>query len=536
MHVSDIFSNRQFRGAAIFVGVFTLILLLINLFLIGGDFFVFSFNSSINAPLAIIITIAAGLAWHQMGIEKRRRRLWAGLLVGWALWALAEVIYALYSILGQEAPYPSVADIFWLVGYIPLGLGLLVRIRRIPTKPTRSQALIIAGVTTATIFIAAIFVFLPTFQSFDPSQLFESLLNLAYPLADCVLLIIVWRLFFTYEKGAYGFGWRLLALGFISLTIADLVYLYANSTDPILYYPDLRANFISRFGSDVPYSLSYLFWMLGIFALRIPPQKEQQPVAAAIALKRPQKYGHILVFTKSDDSVIDVSSNFGRLFATPQIKGRSLATLLHISEQASLSICDKVHTGKKVADLPLHIPDSLLGPLDASLCGTAIFDNEGKRSGMNLLLMIPTEIESFDAPLSLENKAIVKRLLDQTGSDYKKEIGPFLLVYHLPYLQAMMKATLSQGGPQMAQELLEELKNTSREHHWQMQFNPETVLENADYPLDVLRQALPALLGTAKRFVTRITDTITVKTMIQEMDARFDDAVHKDIELYGKPD
>jgi hypothetical protein len=536
MHVSNIFTNRPFRVAAIVAAAFTLILLLVNLLLIGGDAFVFSFNSAINAPLAIIITIAAARAWHQMGIEKRRRRLWAGLLTGWALWSLAEVIFALYSILGQEPPYPSAADFFWLVGYLPLGLGLLARIYRMPNKPTRSQAILIASVTLVTILIAAIFVFWPTFQTFDQSRLFESLLNLAYPLADCLLLIVVWRLFFTYEKGVYGFGWRLLALGFISLTIADLVYLYANSTDPILYYPDLQANFISRFGSDVPYSLSYILWLVGIFALRIPPREQQRSVVAPIALKRPQKYGHVLVFTLCDNSVIDVSSNFGRLFAMPAAKGGSLANLLQVPEETAQSICEKLLAERKVADLPLRLSGSRLGALDASLCGMAIFDHDGQCSGMNLLLSIPMEDDSFDDSLSMENKAVLKRLLDQTGSNYKKDIGPFLLAYHLPYFKALIKVAASQGGPQMVQDLLAELANTARENHWQMQFDPDTVLTSSIFPLDLLRKALPTLLETARQFVTRITDRKTVETQMQEVNARFDEAVHEDVKLYGKPD
>ncbi len=213
--------------------------------------------------MAIVITIAAMATWQKVGTERHKRLLWAGILIGWALWALAEVIYSLYSILGREAPFPSIADIFWMVGYLPMGLGLYLRSRTMPMKPTPSQTITIAVFSLVTILVAAIFVFWPTFKSFDPSTPMENLINIAYPVEDCLLLIVVWRLFFTYEKGEHGFGWRLLAIGFIFLTIGDLMYLYTNSTNPILYYPDLQANLISRFGADVPYSFSYLLWMLG---------------------------------------------------------------------------------------------------------------------------------------------------------------------------------------------------------------------------------------------------------------------------------
>ena len=125
-----IFSDRQFRIAAIIVASVALIILAINIFLIGGDAFVFSFNSAINAPLAIIITISAASFWHQIGTEKHKRVLWAGILAGWACWALAEIIYAVYSILGQEAPFPSIADFFWMIGYGEIKTDSVIHFRK----------------------------------------------------------------------------------------------------------------------------------------------------------------------------------------------------------------------------------------------------------------------------------------------------------------------------------------------------------------------------------------------------------------------
>ncbi len=523
-----IFSDRQFRLVTIVVVTLTVILLLVNLFLIGGDAFVFSFNSAINAPMAIVITIAAIATWRRMGKEKHDRLMWAGLLAGWALWALAEIIYSLYTILGQEAPYPSIADFFWLIGYIPMGLGLLARNRTMPVKPKSSQGLIIWVVSIITILLATIFVFLPTIRTFDPGRLLESLLNIAYPVEDCFLLIVVWRLFFTYEKGEYGFGWRLLAVGFIFLTIGDLVYLYANSTDPVLYYPDLKANLISRFGADVPYSLSYLLWFLGIFALRIQP-KESQPVEPPILLKRPKKYCHILIFTKFDNSVIDVSSNFSRLFGMQSVQGKPLAEILNISEQTALSIYEKLRAEKKIADLSVQIQKSSIGPQVAGLCGVAVFNPEGGYSGANILLSVPVENDTFDEALTPEHRLMVRRLLDLTGSHYKEEISEFLVGYYLPFFKGLINITDSQGGQNMTKALLDELKKTASLHSWQIYFNPDTVLENIDSSNEVLSKALPVLLETARQFVTKITDQGVVEAQMQRISSRFDKDIQKDV-------
>lgn len=529
-----IFSDRQFRWVTYIVAGAAAFILLINLFLIGGDAFVFSFNSAINAPMAVVITIAAIAAWQKVGTETKSRFLWAGILSGWALWALAEIIYGLYSILGQVAPYPSIADIFWMLGYIPMGLGLYMRGRTMPGNPTRPQYMIIGGFSLATILLASIFVFWPTFQSFDPATPMENLINIAYPVEDCLLLIVVWRLFFSYEKGDYAFGWRLLAIGFIFLTIGDLVYLYANSTDPVLYYPDLKANFISRFGADVPYSFSYLLWILGVFALRIPPKKEEdEPAEAPISLKRPQKYCHILIFTKYDNRVIDVSPNFGLLFGTRPTQGKPLAEVLKISEQAGLAIGEKVRDERKVADLPVMIPESSIGPLNSGLCGIAVFNPQGEYSGANLLLSIPVENEVFDESLTPEIKLMIRRLLEQTGSHYRDEIRQFILGYYRPFFKDLFTIVQGQAGAKMSKALLDELEKMASAHSWRIRFSPDAGLEGADSSLDTLKKALPALLDTAKQFVSRVTDQGVVDAHMQKINSRFDENVQKDIVFYG---
>ena len=47
-------------------------------------------------------------------------RLYASLGLALALWFAAEVVWAYYEIVvGVETPFPSLADVLWLAGYIP---------------------------------------------------------------------------------------------------------------------------------------------------------------------------------------------------------------------------------------------------------------------------------------------------------------------------------------------------------------------------------------------------------------------------------
>jgi hypothetical protein len=171
MKIPAIFSNRQFKVVAIVTAIVALLILLLNIFVIGGDAFIYTFNSSINPPLAILITVFAASILRHMSRQDQSHHLWAGMIAGWALWALAETLWIIYTLLSAEVPYPSLADLFWVLGYIPMGFGLITRIRTMPTKPKRVQGWIIWGSLAILLIITAVFVFLPVIQYFDSSRL-----------------------------------------------------------------------------------------------------------------------------------------------------------------------------------------------------------------------------------------------------------------------------------------------------------------------------------------------------------------------------
>jgi hypothetical protein len=532
IHLPFIFLNRRFKRVAVAIAIAILIFVTINIFVIGGDLFVYTFNSTLNAPLALGIAISAAATWRLMSTEKHNRLLWSGILIGWALWALAETIWVIYSILGQEVPYPSLADFFWILGYLPMGIGLITRIRTMPAKPNAFQNTIIVGVSILTLFATISFIVIPILQNFDPERLIESILNLIYPLADLFLVIVVWRLFFTYEEGDYGFGWRLLTLGFVFMIVSDLIFTY--TTWQGLYYPDMQANLISRFGVDVPYTISYLLWFIGIYALRIR-LREEHPIEPGNRIWMVRTYGHILIYTGDNDTVFDTSPNFNRFFALDDVKGKSLAEALKISQQDEGAILEKLHQEGKIADLPFLIRDHSGVSQEIKLYGLAVINPQKAYLGANLLLRMRVTDASFDDALDQESRLMARYLLEQSGSNYKDEIKQFLSDYYLSYIRALLDMAFHQGGAAIAQALLDELSETAKKHNWPVQLSLETVLDGKRYSLDVLREALPLLRETAKRFVSDITDPAIIETRMQEVNMRFSETVHQDIAHYEKP-
>jgi hypothetical protein len=527
----QIFSDRQYKIIAIVIAIVFLVYITINIFLIGGDSFIFNFNSLINPPLAIINVLSAISIWRLMGAEKHSRFLWAGLLLGWGLWALAETIWAIYSILGQEVPYPSLADFFWVIGYIPIGIGLITRIRTIPTKPSRSQTMLILGISGFAILITILFYFIPLIQSFDPQQLIQSILTLVYPLADLFVIIIVLRLLFTYEAGDYGFGWRLLTLGFIFMAVSDFLFTYTSWKG--IYYPDMKATMISRLVVDAPYTIAFMLWIAGVHALRIL-LREAHPLESVGRIRMVRTYGHILIFTKNDDTVMNVSPNFDRFFGAANVKGKSLAEALKISDHEGQTILEKIRKERRVHDLPIQIRN-LSGVLqETRLSGMAIFGLQNVYTGSNILLRMRVSDPSFDKELGEESRSMTSYLLERDESDNKSEIALFLSDYYLTYIKSLLDMAFHEGGAVMSQAFMDRLQETSKRYDWQMQFDHQTVLDTTNCSLKELREALPILLETAKKFVSEIMDPVAVEARMQAINLQLGETAHRDILLYGK--
>lgn len=527
-------SNRKFLLTAGLASAFGLIFLFLNLFLVGGDEFIYALNNNINFPLALLVSAAAVSVWRTMSAEKRSRALWTGLLLGWTLWALAEGIWLGYSLIGQEVPYPSLADVFWLAGYIPMMGGLVGRARAMPAKPNPLQALLILLLASVTSLLAVLFILIPLLQNFSPREILANIPNFLYPLADLAVVSVVWRILFTYEEGDYGFAWKLLMFGFMFVTVSDLMYAYATLQE--VYYPDMRANFISRF-VDVLYAGSYWFWLLGIYVLSSLRKEEEKPVVEetpAPKVRIVRNYGHILVYTQSDDSVLEISPNFGGFFEDENVVGKSFAEALTLSPQNARQILDKLRAEGRIADFPVQIRNRSGSAQEVRISGLAITNSQKGYLGSNLLLRMRVADKSFDERLDSSSRAMIRFLLEKSGSSNKAEIAQFLADYYLAYFRALLEMASRQGGAALTQALLEALSEAAQTRGWQMRFNPQTILDPAEYPLETLREALPALLETAKKFVSNVADAGVVETRMKEVASRFSETVRRDIERYQR--
>lgn len=178
---------------------------------------------AIGGPLYAAIVLGAGVACLIRASDYRRERA-AWVLIGLSIlcWGAAEV-YWIAAIEGNpSAPYPSPADVGYLVFY-PLayaGLAMLVRARAHEINWRLWMDGLIAALGTAALGTAFVFDFVADQTS---GTTLEKLTTLSYPLGDIGMLALVvgvvaltgWR---------PGRTWSLLLAGLAALVIADIAY------------------------------------------------------------------------------------------------------------------------------------------------------------------------------------------------------------------------------------------------------------------------------------------------------------------------
>ncbi len=188
----------------------------------------------ICAFIAIVSLFVANQKLEELDFTKKA---WLLIFLGIVLYFLAESLYAILELwfqMDMNENFPSMADIFWCTGYIPLFIGLGMMFfgyKRSGFPMGNIKLYIIVGGFLVIIMACVIgLILVPIIQ--DPeSTTLTKVFSLFYPIADlfialpALLLMIITSQF---GQGKISRPWRYLALGFILFTVADLIYSYTS--------------------------------------------------------------------------------------------------------------------------------------------------------------------------------------------------------------------------------------------------------------------------------------------------------------------
>jgi|GEM_PF-215810 len=200
------------------------------------------------SPWGAYLVLAAGLTLSYYLFPAHQSQLWTCLglsavlatLAGvrryrprtpqaWYLLAAAEFTFVsgdtsynvLTGILHQDNPFPSVADLFYLLTYVLIAAGLFLIIRARSSSrdlPSLIDALIM---TTGLGLLSWVYLIVPNFQA-DGLDWFQRAVSVAYPVGDVMILALLARL--IAGGGLRSGSMRLLVVGALGIMGSDVLY------------------------------------------------------------------------------------------------------------------------------------------------------------------------------------------------------------------------------------------------------------------------------------------------------------------------
>jgi len=249
--------------AVYFLALFIVMGVAATYFLSGQSSFLAPFSDvfrSIIAGVALFSSLFA-LRNYWVNLESTLSRIWLCFTIGMAFWFLSQLSWTVQTLVfNVRNPYPSIADVYRLVGYSALFGAIFVYMGIF--QPVISKKIVTAAVTVA----------LPTSAGVIPSILLAArgmmsqvnpatmLVSIAYPIFDLLLLgqAMLGLLVFTTTKlkGRVGTVWLLLKAGIVMNVFGDL----------LLSYTNLNGIYYEGHPLELFFHLGYVFFALAFYS------------------------------------------------------------------------------------------------------------------------------------------------------------------------------------------------------------------------------------------------------------------------------
>lgn len=183
------------------------------------------FSNAFPPFIAGAAVVYSGFALKKYGcnLKVHFSLVWLCFAFWMMLWFLGEVCWAIYTLLlNIEIPYPSIADVFWLSGYIPLFIGLFTYVKTFWSVLSRRligtamRIFLISSIPTSAVLL------MPVMNLEE--DVVAMFFDFAYPFTDLALLFMAILGLVIFFKGSLGKSWLLINAGIMSEIVADVLF------------------------------------------------------------------------------------------------------------------------------------------------------------------------------------------------------------------------------------------------------------------------------------------------------------------------
>jgi hypothetical protein len=219
-------------------------------------------RNTIYLSIPLIAVISGIFSLCVYGFKGSRAKTLVLLTSGMGCWFLGEVFFYSYEFILHTNPFPSIADIFYILAYPLMFFALINEIQQSKIAWKKISPLTLFLYALVALTFAWIVFYFGVYLSYDPHEvLFTNLIAISYGIGDLLLIIVdLFMLILAWEfrKGSFSSLWVLLFFSFIFMLVGDI--LFAQFNDPykneVWFYKSLL---------DTVWITSYTFFASGLF-------------------------------------------------------------------------------------------------------------------------------------------------------------------------------------------------------------------------------------------------------------------------------
>jgi hypothetical protein len=218
--------------------------------------FIQFFSNAFPPVIAGAAVISCGFSlekyWHR--IREQFSMVWLYFTWGLFLWFIGEVVWAGYTLIwGIEIPYPSVADAFWLCGYIPFFMALYLYLKLFGSALSKRILATSITVSLGLAVLVSATLMAPVLGA--EGDVVTAIVNFAYPLLDLVLFSVAFLGLLIFFKGKLGKSWLLINMAILVNACADMLFSYTTA----------QGTYYSGHMLDLLFDLGYLLFLLAFY-------------------------------------------------------------------------------------------------------------------------------------------------------------------------------------------------------------------------------------------------------------------------------
>ena len=177
-----------------------------------------------------ILMVFSLMVNHRFGIAGKHGIAWILFTCFSVSWFVAETTWLLYDLYFRIDPFPSSADIFYIVGYPFLFVFMLFYIK--PVRDGISWKMLAVAVSLSVIILTSSMIVALwgveldhiTVSNEKESNILGFVVSLTYPVLDAIVLVPAILGLLLFFKGQVSFLWSLMCLAILSVNIADTAF------------------------------------------------------------------------------------------------------------------------------------------------------------------------------------------------------------------------------------------------------------------------------------------------------------------------